>query len=173
MRLIILALFLCAGAVGMCQSVAPAPQTSARVDESRQGTQQQTDCKKASPDFSISGFAPRQGVRRFAVPAWNWVDAQVDSKSAFHSPLSVPTAKSCPLFATNGESTFDQGPYRQWFQAKLEPISTPWPNAKLEPIPTEWPNAKFEPIPTDWPSLKVLPMAFRPGMPTTMSIPTK
>ena len=160
MRLKIFAMFLFAGVPGMCQSVTPASKTSARVDENRQ-RDSATDCNKASPDFSISRLAPRQRERRFEVPAWNWDDAQVDSKSAFHPPLLVPTAKSCPLFATNGESTFDQGPHRQWFQAKLEPI------------PTEWPNAKFEPIPTDWPSLKVLPMAFRPGTPTTMSIPTK
>jgi hypothetical protein len=170
MRLKILVLFLCAGVVGMCQSVAPAPRTSAQVDESRQGIQQRMDCKRASSDFSISGFASQQGAPRFEVPAQNWNGAQVDSKSTFHSPFLIPTAKSCPLFAANGEFTFDQGPYRQWFQAKLDPIPTPWPNAKLVPIPTEWPNAKFEAIPTDWPNLKVAPVASRSDAPSTTLI---
>jgi hypothetical protein len=164
MRLKILALFLYAGVVGMCQSVAPPPKTSARVDQSGQGTQKRTDCKKAAPDFSVSNLAPWQRERRFEVQAWHWDDAQVDSKSGFHSPFLIPTTKSCP---------FDQRLNPQSFYAKLEPLPTQWPNAKLEPIPTEWPNAKFEAIPTDWPSLNVVPLASRPGAPTTTSIPTK
>src|SRR5579863_6306788 len=155
MRLKIFAMFLFAGVAGMCQSVTPASKTSARVDENRQ-RDSATDCNKASPDFSISRLAPRQRERRFEVPAWNWDDAQVDSKSAFHLPFLIPTAKPCALLAANGQSIVDQGLYLQRLQAKLEPI------------PTEWPNAKFEPIPTDWPNLKVGPLTFRPGTPTMM-----
>ena len=162
MRFKTLALFLCAGVVGMCQSVAPAPKTSARVDQSGQGTQQRTDCKKTAPDFSVSNLAPRQKEARFDVQAWHWDDA-LDSKSAFHSPFLIPRAPSCP---------FDQELWRS-FQAKLEPPPTQGPNAKFEPIPTEWPNAKFEAIPTDWPSLKVVPLAPQPGAPATPSIPAR
>jgi hypothetical protein len=157
----VLALFCCTGVVGICQSVAPAPMTSARVDESRQGPQQWTDCKKSTSDFSVSNLAPRQGERRSNLQAWRWDDAQVDSKSAFHSPFLIPTAQSCP---------FNQELWRS-FQAKLEPFPTQSPNSKSQPIPTEWPNAKFEAIPTDWPSLKVVPLASQPGTPAT--IPTK
>jgi hypothetical protein len=161
MRLKILALFFCAGVVGMCQSATPAPKTSARVDESRHGTQQRTDCKKASSDFSFSSVAPQQGERRFEVPAWSWDDAQVAAKSAIHSPFLIPPPKSCPSLASNAESIYDQGLYRQRLQAKLEPI------------PTEWPNAKLEAIPTDWPNLKVVPLTSRLGTATTRSTLTK
>ena len=163
MRFKILALFLCAGFVGMCQSAAPAPKTSARVDQRAQSAQQRTDCKKATSQLSVSNLAPWQKERGLEVQAWHWDDAQIDAKSAFHSPFVVSTAQSCPFNRELSRS----------FQAKLEPPPTRWPNAKVEPIPTEWPNAKFVEIPTDWPSLKVVPLASLTGAPTTRSIPTK
>jgi hypothetical protein len=154
----ILVLFLCASVVGMCQSVAPASKTLARVN-SQQGTQQWTDCKKIAPDASVSSLAPRQGERRFHVQTQHWNVAQVDSKSTFISPF--PSGQPCP---------FDQQLWRS-FQTKLEPLPGQGPHTKSEPIPTEWPNGKFEPIPSDWPGLKVIPMASEPGASAT--IPAK
>jgi hypothetical protein len=157
MRLAIVALFLCAGAVGMCQSAVLDPKPLAPRDKS----QQQTDCTKATPYISVSSFAPQQGAHRFEVPAWHWDGTRVDSTLAFHSPSLMPTANPCPWLALNGEPTLSQGLNQQRLKAQLEPI------------PTQWPDAKIEAIPTDWPGLQIVPIASRPGMPITMSVPTK
>jgi hypothetical protein len=161
MCLTLIGLFLWAGVAGMCQSVAPAPATSARVDESHQGTIQWTKCKDTAPEFSVSNLAPKE--RRFEAQAWHWDAAQVDSKSALHSPFSTSAAQSCMV---------DRGLLHS-FQAKLEPLPAQLPNAKFGPIPTQWPGAKFEPIPTDWPNLKIIPLASRPAAPAIKSIPVK
>jgi hypothetical protein len=157
MRLNILALFLCASVMSVCQSFAPTPKTSARVDENRQGTPGWTDCEKSTSDFSVSKPAPRQGERQFNLQAWPWDNTQLDAKNAFHSQFLFPIAQSCP---------FNQDLLRS-FHAKLESPPPQAPNLKFEPIPTQWPNARFEPIPTDWPGLKLVPLASQPSAPRT------
>ncbi len=159
MRFKVLVLFLCAGVVGMCQSVATAPKKSAQADQSGQRTPQRVDCKKAAPEFSVSNLAQEQKEHQFNVQRWHWDDPQVDSKGAFPSPFWSTTTEPC---------SFAQELNPHLFYAKLEPLPTQWPNAKLEPIPTEWPNAKLEAIPTAWPSLKVVRLASQPAAPTTI-----
>ena len=173
MRLPILAIFLCAGVVGLCQSADSAPRASAPADQRHPGTQHHADCNQASADPSALSLAPQQAERRFEAPAWNWDGAQLDSKSAPRSPFSLPTPKPCPFLAANGEPAFESGLNSQWFQARLEPIPAPWPNAKAEPIPTTWPNAKLEPIPNVWPNLKLVLIADRPAEPSAKSTPAK
>jgi hypothetical protein len=148
MRFKILVFFVCASAVGTCQSVTPAPKTTVPVDESRQHIQQRTDCKKAPPDSSVSKLAPWRGERR----------SDVQTRRLDEAPFTFPAATPCP---------FDQ---RLWlsFQAKLEPLPTQGPHLKFQPIPTEWPNAKFEAIPTDWPDLKIVPLASQVGTPAPL-----
>lgn len=147
MRSAFLALILCAGVVATCQSLAPAPKTDQRVIEDSQGIQSRANCKNAMPDISVLGFAPLKEEPRFTAPAiWHMNSAQAASKFPF--PLSPSNLRVQPytLLAQNEGPNSYQMPFRQW------------PNAKVEPIPTRWPNAKFEPIPTEWPSLRTVPV---------------
>jgi hypothetical protein len=173
MRVVLLALSLSTGAAALCQSAAPAPTKPERSGENSQGAQLGMDCKKLTPDLSIPSFAPRIGDRRSSAPApWHWDEVEADSKNIFHLPFFGPErqinsknafpsavlnseAMSCTLVAQSGVSSFDRRLFRQW------------PNAKLEPIPTQWPNARFEQIPTGWSGLKKAPITSQLSTPTT------
>jgi len=167
MRLTFLALFLCTCLSAMCQPMAPVPKTSERAGQNPQGSQPWTECNSSMPDLSISNLTPRTQEHRFSAPTtWLWNDAQMDSNNLFQSPNSNSEARigsknafpfcfckspeqSCSLVAQNGEPN----PYQMLFRQ--------WPNAKVEPIPTQWPNAKFERIPTEWPDFKMMPIQSR------------
>jgi hypothetical protein len=162
----IVAFFLCTGVTAICQATAPA------TPEKRGGIQQDaqlgTNCltERLTPGFSVPSFALQTGDRQSsASPRWDWNDTQVHSKNVFRAPVpgsagqvnsknAFPSlvlnseAKSCTLVAQSGLPGSDQTLFKQWPNAKTEPIPTEWPNAKIEKIPTEWPNLKFVPVHT-------------------------
>ena len=170
MRMATLALFFGTGVAAMCQSMAPASNAHENAGENPQYTEPLRDCRTIAPDFSMLSFATLKGERQSGVPAtWHWNDAQVDSKNIFHYPFAGADAQINPtntlsssssnsvvpsstLVAQNWQQSIDEMPFRQWSNAKLEPIPTQWPNAKLEPIPTEWPSFEMTLITSQLPT---------------------
>ncbi len=151
MRLAILALFLCAGPMAICQSTAPAPANSEK--QKQPVAQPWMDFGKLPPHWLTKPMPVQsdQDVSR------GWNDPQRDWKI---NPLQ-PLPQSGEQFGKMLIAQKD-GPDPQL------PLSS-WPNAKVEPIPTQWPNAIVEAIPTQWPNFKLLPI--KSGSPVMLQAP--
>jgi hypothetical protein len=134
MRLAILALFICAGPMAICQSTPPVPANS----EKPQGppvTQPRADFNQPPPNWLSTPNAPIQSDSGVS-PDWN--KRQRDWKINPQQPLSGIGWKTL--------MTQNDHPNPQLPNLKVEPIPTRWPNAIVEAIPTQWPDSKLLPI---------------------------
>ena len=165
MRLTFLALFFFTGATAISQ-VAPVPRIAASSLENPEGVQSWTNCRSASPDFSVPSATLWNEKEFSAQPKKLWFEPETDSKGSIQMPLlaTEPEINSkidfhwtfsnrelqfCTLVAQNGAPGLYKWLFRQ-------------PIAKLGPIPTPWPHAKLDKIPITWPDLKMVPIASQP-----------
>jgi hypothetical protein len=143
MRLAILALFMCAGSVAICQSTPPA-----RVNPQIQGQ---------------PAISPRTGVTKLwsVTPAMP-VPSDPNNSQVWNNPQREWKINTKQPLSGIGWGTM--------LVARNEQPH-PQPNARVEPIPTQWPNAKVEPIPTQWPDFKLLPITIKSISPVMLKAP--
>ena len=147
MRLAILALFMCAGSVAICQST-PAAQVNPRIQD-QPAISPRTGVTKLPPNWSVTPAMPVPSDPNIS-QVWN--NPQREWKINPKQPLS-----------SIGGGTLLVARYEQ-----PHPQS---PTARVEPIPTQWPNAKVEPIPTQWPDFNLLPITIESISPVMLKAP--
>jgi hypothetical protein len=141
MRLAILALFMCAGPMAICQSTPPPPANSEKP-QGQPVIQPWADFSKLPPNWLSTPTTPIQSDPGVS-PGWN--NRQRDWRINPQQPLSGSGWRA--LIVQNDHP------------------NPQLPNANVEPIPTQWPNAIVEAIPTQWPHSKLLPIAPSPTRP--------
>jgi hypothetical protein len=156
MRIVILALFIIAGAIAFAQSGPVGPLSPNHSDGlPSTGTAQSRDFGKLPPGWQMTSIPPLG--KTWVVtpkPLVPLGDAQIDPKIIVHPPQS--------LIGVQPPGT--QIAQNQFPGLKLLPIQ--WPNLKIEPIPTIWPNLKLEPLATVCTGCEMVP--FRAGAAATM-----
>jgi hypothetical protein len=147
MRLAILALFMCAGSVAICQSTPPV-----RVSPQIQGQ---------------PAISPRTGVTKLP-PNWS-----VTSRMPVPSDPNISQVWNNPRreWKINPKQPLSGIGWGTMLVARNEQPNPQPPNAKVEPIPTQWPNAKVEPIPTQWPDFKLAPITIESISPVMLKAP--
>ncbi len=151
MRLLTLALFLCAGSAAFCQSTTPAPAKphSSNPDKLWQlppeFAQPQMEFGKLPHNWDSFTVMPRTEIV-ISNPARVLPDARIDRNIIVHPPqASIGVQPPGKLVAQN-----------LYPNLRLLPID--WPKAKVEQIPTDWPRYKLESIPTEFGGAEMLPV---------------
>jgi hypothetical protein len=147
MQLAILALFMCAGSVAICQSTPP-DQVNPQI-QGQPAVSPRTGVTKLPPNWNVTPTMPVPSDPNIS-QVWN--NPRREWKINPKQPLSG-IGWGTMLVARNEQ------PNRQP------------PNAKVEPIPTQWPNAKVEAIPTQWPDFKLLPITIESISPVMLKAP--
>ena len=162
MRLVTLALFVCAATSAFCQSSAPAPFNPDTLGQlPPEFTQRGMDFSKLQPNWNLTVIKPRGTLvlPRIATDQLR-SSAAIDPKIIVHPPQSsLGVQPPGTLMAQN-------------LYPNLQLLPIDWPKAKLEQIPTQWPNYKLARIPTEW-KVKAITRLVQDGNATAVQPPAK
>lgn len=145
MRLTTFALFLSAGTVAFCQSVAPAPANPGQRWLTPPGIAQfGKDFTILPPQWRFDSAAPI--FRSAPGPLRPPDEAQIDAKIIRHPPPSSIGELPPGTLVAQGQYPGLQLLAIEQSQAKVQPIPTTWPNLKVENIPIVWPKAEIKQV---------------------------
>jgi hypothetical protein len=147
MRITILSLFLCAGAVAFCQTGAPAPAIPNNQWQTPLGVIPPPirDFSKLPPGWhAVPLIPPRIMVVPKALDMTRPKDAQIDPKIIVHPPASS-------IGVQPPGTAVEQKDYPGLRMLPIESARSP-----VEAIPTQWPPNRLENIPTQWPMAEIV-----------------